>query len=559
MKLDRRFLNVSFVVQSVANSPPDNPTAGTQYIVGANPTGAFAGAVANSIAYYDGSSWVFTTPEAGELEVLCVQTRELLSWNGIEWAVTIAIDNNSNIAPVLAVVPSGTSLPATASEDDVFLKTDEAKLYTATGTDTWNSGTVVVNGGRYASSTDHKIYTSDGSTLTPENVAEGGFFLSKEDNRLYIYDGSRFVRVGGSGATYAIDIHSITAAEITAKSFSLTRSIAAGQENNTSLSVAGLELAVGVDFVASGSTISWNGKGLDNAGLDVGDVIIVHYVTSAEDSGAQEEFSFAYLVHDVRALQDEVANLSSDSDAQSSEIGALAFDVRALRDEDNDYSSEISVLASDVRMLRDEVEDNDPSGEISALKSDVRMLRDEVEDNDPSDEVSTLKSDVRALQDEVAGNDHSSEISTLASDVRALQDEDNNLSDEVSALKSNVRALQDEVAGNDHSDEISTLKSNMSVLQDEVTGNGYSDEISALKSNVRALRDEVAGNDHSNEINVLASDVRTLQDEDDDHGNEISALKEAVYQLRQEVDTLLSQSPTVNITYQFISESATGV
>ena len=559
MKLDRRFLNVSFVVQSVANSPPDNPTAGTQYIVGANPTGAFAGAVANSIAYYDGSSWVFTTPEAGELEVLCVQTRELLSWNGIEWAVTIAIDNNSNIAPVLAVVPSGTSLPATASEDDVFLKTDEAKLYTATGTDTWNSGTVVVNGGRYASSTDHKIYTSDGSTLTPENVAEGGFFLSKEDNRLYIYDGSRFVRVGGSGATYAIDIHSITAAEITAKSFSLTRSIAPGQENNTSLSVAGLELAVGVDFVASGSTISWNGKGLDNAGLDVGDVIIVHYVTSAEDSGAQEEFSFAYLVHDVRALQDEVANLSSDSDAQSSEIGALAFDVRALRDEDNDYSSEISVLASDVRMLRDEVEDNDPSGEISALKSDVRMLRDEVEDNDPSDEVSTLKSDVRALQDEVAGNDHSSEISTLASDVRALQDEDNNLSDEVSALKSNVRALQDEVAGNDHSDEISTLKSNMSVLQDEVTGNGYSDEISALKSNVRALRDEVAGNDHSNEINVLASDVRTLQDEDDDHGNEISALKEAVYQLRQEVDTLLSQSPTVNITYQFISESATGV
>ena len=536
MKLDRRFLNVSFVVQSVANSPPDNPTAGTQYIVGANPTGAFAGAVANSIAYYDGSSWVFTTPEAGELEVLCVQTRELLSWNGIEWAVTIAIDNNSNIAPVLAVVPSGTSLPATASEDDVFLKTDEAKLYTATGTDTWNSGTVVVNGGRYASSTDHKIYTSDGSTLTPENVAEGGFFLSKEDNRLYIYDGSRFVRVGGSGATYAIDIHSITAAEITAKSFSLTRSIAPGQENNTSLSVAGLELAVGVDFVASGSTISWNGKGLDNAGLDVGDVIIVHYVTSAEDSGAQEEFSFAYLVHDVRALQDEVANLSSDSDAQSSEIGALAFDVRALRDEDNDYSSEISVLASD-----------------------VRMLRDEVEDNDPSDEVSTLKSDVRALQDEVAGNDHSSEISTLASDVRALQDEDNNLSDEVSTLKSNVRALQDEVAGNDHSDEISTLKSNMSVLQDEVTGNGYSDEISALKSNVRALQDEVAGNDHSNEINVLASDVRTLQDEDDDHGNEISALKEAVYQLRQEVDTLSSQSPTVNITYQFISESATGV
>ena len=545
MKLDRRFLNVSFVVQSVANSPPDNPTAGTQYIVGANPTGAFAGAVANSIAYYDGSSWVFTTPEAGELEVLCVQTRELLSWNGIEWAVTIAIDNNSNIAPVLAVVPSGTSLPATASEDDVFLKTDEAKLYTATGTDTWNSGTVVVNGGRYASSTDHKIYTSDGSTLTPENVAEGGFFLSKEDNRLYIYDGSRFVRVGGSGATYAIDIHSITAAEITAKSFSLTRSIAPGQENNTSLSVAGLELAVGVDFVASGSTISWNGKGLDNAGLDVGDVIIVHYVTSAEDGGAQEEFSFAYLVHDVRALQDEVANLSSDSDAQSSEI----------------YNDVITALESDMRALQDEVAEKDHSDEISALAADVRTLQDEVGSNDHSDEISALESDVRALQDEVSSIDYSDDISALASDVRALQDEVSSIdySDDISALASDVRTLQDEVGSNNHSEEITALESGVRALQDEVAGNDHSDEISALASDVRALQDEVSSNDHSEEISALASDVRTLRDVDDDYSSEINALKEAVYQLRQEVDTLLSQSPTVNITYQFISESATGV
>ena len=534
MKLDRRFLSISFVVQGVANSPPNNPVAGTQYIVGANPTGDFASATANSIAYYDGSSWVFTTPEAGELEVLCVQTRELLSWNGTEWAVTIAIDNNSNIAPVLAVVPSGISLPATASEDDVFLKTDEAKLYTATAADTWNSGTIVANGGRYASSTDHKIYTSDGSALVAENVAEGGFFLNKDDNRLYIYDGSRFVRIGGSGATYAIDIHSITAAEITAKAFSLTRSIAAGQENNTSLSVAGLELAVGVDFVASGSTISWNGKGLDNAGLDVGDVVIVHYVTSAENSGAQEEFSFAYLVDDVRALQDEVASLSSDSD----EISALASDVRALQDEvaDNDYSSEISVLASDVRVLRDEVAENDPSNEISALVSDVRVLQDEVAENDLSNEISALASDMRLLQDEVAENDPSDEISALVSDVRLLQDEvaENDLSDEISTLASDVRTLQD--ADDDHSSEIS-----------------------ALASNVRTLQDEVAENDLSDEIVALESSVRALQDEDDDCSSEISTLKEAVYQLRQEVDTLSSQSPTVNITYQFISETETGV
>ena len=182
---------------------------------------------------------------------------------------------------MLAVVPTGTSLPASASAGDSFFKTDDAKLYTATAADTWDSGTATADGSRYASSTDHKIYTSDGTASTSENIADGGFFLNKEDNCLYVYNGSTFIKIGGNSGgsvSTATEVHTLTAAEVTAKSFTLSNSIASGETGNVLLFVSGVAQAVGADFTASGNTISWNGKGLDSIGLLEGDAFIVHYV-----------------------------------------------------------------------------------------------------------------------------------------------------------------------------------------------------------------------------------------------------------------------------------------
>ncbi len=53
--IDRRFLDANLVVNDIANSPEEFPINGTQYIVGSNPSEEFAGAVAGSIARYDGS------------------------------------------------------------------------------------------------------------------------------------------------------------------------------------------------------------------------------------------------------------------------------------------------------------------------------------------------------------------------------------------------------------------------------------------------------------------------------------------------------------------------
>ena len=279
--LDRRFLSVSLIIQAIANEPAANPANGSQYIVGSNPAGAFAGASPNSIALFDGTAWKFTTPKIGEPEVLNSDTGDILSWNGTAWDAVLTINRSSNTAPVLAVVPTGSTLPASASAGDSFFKTDNAKLYTATAADTWDSGTATTNGSRYASSTDHKIYTSDGSATTSENVSDGGFFLNKEDNCLYVYNGLTFVKIGGnSGAAVstATDFHTLTAAEATAKSFTLNNTVKHGEEANVLLFVSGVAQAAGTDFIVSGNSISWNNKGLDSIGIIAGDNFIIHYV-----------------------------------------------------------------------------------------------------------------------------------------------------------------------------------------------------------------------------------------------------------------------------------------
>lgn len=184
------------------------------------------------------------------------------------------------VAPVLAIVPSGSALPANAATGDAFLNTSNAKFYTATAANTWDSGTLTANGSRYASSSDHKIYVSNGTALTATNILNGDLFLNKEENIVYAYDASvpAFVKVGTSSLNITTENHSLTAADVNAKGFSLSFNIAAGQESNTLLFVSGIAQTVGVDFSASGNSISWNNKALDDIALTAGDSFLVQYI-----------------------------------------------------------------------------------------------------------------------------------------------------------------------------------------------------------------------------------------------------------------------------------------
>ena len=109
MKLiDRRFLNISLSVNAVANQPAANPTAGSQYIVGSSPSGAFASASANQIARYDGSAWRFFTPKAGELEVLNLDSGEFLQFDGSGWTVVASLSSGGSSSGLTGV--SSTSI-----------------------------------------------------------------------------------------------------------------------------------------------------------------------------------------------------------------------------------------------------------------------------------------------------------------------------------------------------------------------------------------------------------------------------------------------------------------
>ena len=81
-KIDRRLLKTRLLVYAIADTPS---RIEYQYIVGSNPSGAFEGATPNSIAYYENEKWNFIPPQTDGLEVFCINSKELLRWNGSSW------------------------------------------------------------------------------------------------------------------------------------------------------------------------------------------------------------------------------------------------------------------------------------------------------------------------------------------------------------------------------------------------------------------------------------------------------------------------------------------
>ena len=277
MSLDRRFVSISARVEKVANQPTSGitPVNGTQYIVGSSPTGAFASASANDLARYDGSRWKFTKPDTSQLEVLNLDTLEILGWNGTEWAVLARLRGEN---PVLDVVSTGSTLPVSAEEGDLFLNTSNGKLYTATASDTWDTGMAASDGDRYASLTDAKIYESRDGAFAAIPLADGTLFLSKADSSPYGYDADtdRLIKLGG-GNSLVTESHVLTVEEITAKAFNLSSAVATGKETSVLLSACGVVQVAGTDFAVSGRIVSWTGKGLADVDLAAGDMFVVSY------------------------------------------------------------------------------------------------------------------------------------------------------------------------------------------------------------------------------------------------------------------------------------------
>lgn len=297
-KLDRRFIEDGMFVFDVANDEPSNANdkrEGVQYIVGENPTGAFAGATPNSIARYDGSEWKFTMPRPFEF-VFNWGEDKFIYWDNKnippEWHDYV------NIQPKWTVmyayfVSTGTKLPTTCAEGDQFLNLSTGMLYIATGESTWDEGHNVIDNtyDYFIDLEANKSYKSNGTKFS-DKYPDACFFTDVDNHKrhsLYFATGggtaNNFIQLyplpeQAGSLTTATETHVLTASEVTGKGFTLSQSVKTGKEGEVLCFVQGLAQAAGIAFSVSGNSLSWNGKTLDG-NVSSGDVFIVQYIKAS--------------------------------------------------------------------------------------------------------------------------------------------------------------------------------------------------------------------------------------------------------------------------------------
>lgn len=198
--LDRRFLNFSLSVNSIANEPAANPTVGTQYIVGSNPTGAFASASANQIARYNGSAWQFFSPKTKELEVLNLDSGEFLQFNGTAWTTVASLSagsGNSSGANIITIdgIAAGYNnnpSPSSSLTQGNFLLADDSTCYfnIIENNSTHWFYYYPHNGSSFLCWDDdaYKLYIADDNSSNGwrvSDVSEGDIFFNRGNNSIY--------------------------------------------------------------------------------------------------------------------------------------------------------------------------------------------------------------------------------------------------------------------------------------------------------------------------------------------------------------------------------------
>lgn len=172
-------------ISRTTDTPPGSPATGDLYIVGASPTGDWAGQ-ANKIAYFD-QIWRFIEPHEGSL--LWVNDENLVyAYNGSSWAAinsASGVDTRQTVwIPAAAMRPSSTNgssslnqLEIAAGQPDIVTldfdaSTEQYAQFSLAFRKGWNEGTVTA-----------QFYWSHPSTTTNFGVVWGlqGVACSNDD------------------------------------------------------------------------------------------------------------------------------------------------------------------------------------------------------------------------------------------------------------------------------------------------------------------------------------------------------------------------------------------
>lgn len=279
MKLDRRFLDISFCIKGVVATEeplPNNASTGDLFMC----NGCTGGC--DNIFKYNGTDWEEIKPETTQTEFFNLVTGDIIKSDGSFWNIIGTIHSYIVVDDIVEDKVGESNSNETHKNGDRYIKTSDNKFYTYNGTD-WTVGNNVENG-KYLAMYDFQIYTKNGSTYTPSELADSTIILKKSDLSVYAYNSSLgLIKVSSSGKT-VVERHTITNNEISDYEFSLANHAKNGTEAQILVFVNGLLQEPDVDYVIEQDSydsyptnIDWENKALANV-LKVGDKFTVQYL-----------------------------------------------------------------------------------------------------------------------------------------------------------------------------------------------------------------------------------------------------------------------------------------
>lgn len=293
--IDRRFLDLRVCIDGIVTTPDVTAAVGTQYLVAAaSATGDFAGHE-DEVAYKTASGWKFYAPAVGQMELFNLADVKFYRYEtdgtDSEW-VGYDIGASRVLEAVVSLVTSGAGAPTgTPAAGDIYVDTENNKIYVATAEGWPAQGTDPTAGLRYASTTTKKILVVRNGVFANEDVGDTIMFVNKADNNIYAYDADTadFVNLTSieDNPDYkrhqVTEVVSLNATAISSKEVTLSK--LAVLADGVALFVGGVCQVPTVDFSVANdagnttTTISWTGKGLADITLTTDDKFVVQYST----------------------------------------------------------------------------------------------------------------------------------------------------------------------------------------------------------------------------------------------------------------------------------------
>lgn len=314
MNIDRRFIDLRLTIDGVVVEPVGEPFVGQQYLVAAaDATGAFAGHENDLAMYTEDGAWKFYSIDKMQTELFDVNNGQIIrkevvdgesKWVSHKFSSTQeGTEENSGavVIPVTGMATTGTQLPETVTEGQVFVNTETNTVYVYKEGQ-WDAGRPITSDDRFVDAENGTIVTADeDGKVKVEPLADGELVVSKEELTLYIYDASTGTLVPIAGKEVEPPVcepskkvitvtHVLTEEEAQVKGFNLTE--AAVLENGVFAAVGGVVQALNIDFKVENnednSVVSWDGLGLDDIGLEAGDVFVLTYTAEVAETSEEE-------------------------------------------------------------------------------------------------------------------------------------------------------------------------------------------------------------------------------------------------------------------------------